>query len=392
MFDEFLTHNASIMTTIRLLTTCALLLLLLSGCAEIVANRILHGGSNGGGTPFPKPLQDSLPIAHLNIVRVQQDPAIDLAVWVLEPHHCQVWTGNGDIAIPNGWVVAGKVRCDLVDHGPSAKVYPFNFRWFQEKPGTNMTPAGTVILLQGQGGCARTSPLLLFALVLADAGYRVVMPDLRSQGDSTGKELGFIVKDAQDVSKILDWLQREHLLAGRVGIFGHSYGAAVAGYAAAKDDRIATCIVSGGPTNWRKVIQYQGRESLLWRLMSDRQRERAFQICSEKMGYDIDSLDGCKLITSTDKPVLLLHGRKDKNVPVALALAAYEARPKNTRLVIFEEAGHYDYLMTDFERVRKLCLDWFAEHLRPPTETAPSQPATTASTSATAPVERGRTP
>jgi len=380
------------MTTIRLLATCALLLLLLSGCAEIAANGILRAGSNGGGTPFPKPLQDRLPIAKLGVVRVQQDPAIDLAVWVLEPHHYQVWSGTGDIAIPNGRVVANKVRFDFVDDGPPTRVYPFNIRWFHEDPSTKITPVGTVILLQGQGGCARESPLLLVALVLADAGYRVVMPDLRSQGDSTGKELGFIVKDAQDVSNILDWLQREHLLAGRVGILGHSYGAAVAGYATAKDDRIATCIVSGGPTNWRKVIQYQMQERLLWRLMSDQQRERVFQICSERMGYDIDSLDGCKLITSTDKPVLLLHGRKDKNVPVALALAAYEARPKNTRLVIFEEAGHDEFWVTDFERIRKLCLDWFTEHLRPPAETAPSQPATSKLTSTTAPVEGGRTP
>jgi pimeloyl-ACP methyl ester carboxylesterase len=348
----------------RLTMAVSLMLLFLSGCAGIAADYVLHYGSNRGGKPFPKTLTGCPAFARGHVVRVQNDPPVDLLVWIVEPGSVQVCVEDKNS--PRG--PAESINDPLAAASITAAGAPtIRLRRRPANAGACPHPLGDVIVLQGQGGCARTDVVMLpMVAALAEAGYRVIMPDLRSQGDSTGEELGFIVKDAQDIGDVLDWLEQENLLTDKVGILGHSYGAAVAGYVAMQDDRVATCILSGLPTTWRTIIEYQGSRNLLWRLMSDKTRQQTFQICSQRIGYDIDSLDSRRLIALTDKPVLLIHGRQDKCVPASCAAEVLQARPEGTQFVMYEDSGHGEYFVTRFEDVRSLCLSWFAEHLKPP--------------------------
>jgi len=358
----------STLVTLVLLFTVGSAVLFGAGCANIAADYILAFGSNGGKTPIPEELEYVPLFDEVRAVRVQDAPEVDLVVWVIEPRPIRVWVE--ETAADADWAKLIYQSVDDESHpvgislatkgGPIIRV-----RWGQPKSAVDTNPRGTILVLQGQGGCARIHPHLWpIAAALANEGYRVILPDLRSQGDSTGKELGFIIKDGQDLRRVLDRLEREQLLVGKVGILGHSYGAAAGGYLATQDDRVVTCILSGSPMTWRGVIEFQGSQNWLWRLMTDGTRERIFQRCGERMGYDIDSLDARQFIAATDKPLLLLHGRKDTFVPIEHATEVYNTRPENTRLVVYEEASHGDYFFTHFEEVRHLCVSWFAEHLQ----------------------------
>ena len=97
--------------------------------------------------------------------------------------------------------------------------------------------------------------------------------------------------------------------------------------------------------------------------MTEKQQEQTFQICSERIGFDVDTLDSRKLIVETSKPALLIHGRYDDYVPVNHALETYQARPEGTKLVIYKDSKHGDYFINHFEDFRTLCLDWFGVHL-----------------------------
>ena len=340
-------------------------LLFVPGCAHVAADYILTWGSNGG-RPLSKTLDG--PGVHLfnrvAVVRVQDDPPVDLVVWIIEPRPIRAWVETKASANPLADLADQSLGCAITDKASGMMV---QLRWERLDLRDSIQPRGTILVLQGQGGCTRIHPKLLPAAVaLANDGYRVVMPDLRSQGDSTGKELGFIVKDAQDIGRVLDWLERERLLAGKVGILGYSYGAAAGGYVATQDGRVVTCVLAGTPMTWRGLVEHRGSQNLLWRLMSDATRERTFERCSERMGYDIDRFDARKLVASTDKPLLLIHGGKDQNVPVEQAAAIHRTRPDGIRFVVFEDSGHGDFFLTHADEIRALCLSWFAEHLNTP--------------------------
>ncbi len=201
-----------------------------AGCASIAAEHILTQGSNRGGKPFPKTLELNPLFDGGYGIRVQDHPPVNVLFWVMEPKAIQVWVGEeDDVAAPQGWMD------DSSGHGFSA-LGPKNARVNIRFPlcgseaynAAKLEPIGTVIILQGQGGCVRThAGTWPIAAALANAGYRVILPDLRSQGDSTGKNLGFVVYDAEDISKIIDRLEQEHLLAGRIGVLGGGLAASV---------------------------------------------------------------------------------------------------------------------------------------------------------------------
>ena len=85
------------------------------------------------------------------------------------------------------------------------------------------SPKGTVLVLHGIW--ARSFWMLGTAQMLAEAGYRAVLVDLRGHGRSTGDFLTFGPGEARDLSQVIDDLDRRNLISGRLGVYGISYGA-----------------------------------------------------------------------------------------------------------------------------------------------------------------------
>src|SRR5207302_9852123 len=72
-------------------------------------------------------------------------------------------------------------------------------------------PRGTVVLLHGHGvGLFAMAP---WALRLAQEGWRCVLLDLRGHGKSTGGRIYFGVREARDLSQLLDAVARDSQLA-----------------------------------------------------------------------------------------------------------------------------------------------------------------------------------
>ena len=72
--------------------------------------------------------------------------------------------------------------------------------------------------------CMESSPAVLRCCrkpcALAFAGYRVALVDLRGHGRSTGEYLTYGVREAQDVSQVIDAMEQQQLIAGTIGVFG----------------------------------------------------------------------------------------------------------------------------------------------------------------------------
>src|SRR5699024_8427436 len=94
---------------------------------------------------------------------------------------------------------------------------------------------GTVILLPGWGETKET--LLGYALDFANHGYRVVLVDLRGQGQSSGNYVTYGLIEHRDISQLVTALYQRKLVAGKLALVGISEGATIALDTAAADRR-----------------------------------------------------------------------------------------------------------------------------------------------------------
>jgi pimeloyl-ACP methyl ester carboxylesterase len=101
-------------------------------------------------------------------------------------------------------------------------------------------PKATLLVLHGYQDTKEH--MLHWALYLAQAGFRVVLVDLRGHGRSTGDWIGYGAFEVRDLQLVLDDLQKRGLASGPVGVLGISYGASVGLQLAGHDERIRSVI------------------------------------------------------------------------------------------------------------------------------------------------------
>ena len=129
-------------------------------------------------------------------------------------------------------------------HGDTNR-YDFNFTFNlshfspESKPETKDI-RGTIFLLHGYGLNKET--MMPWALVLAEAGYQVVLVDLRGHGHSTGDRIYFGGIERTDLVQCLDTLRQRHDCVGPVGVLGTSYGAVLGLQWAAIDPRVQSAV------------------------------------------------------------------------------------------------------------------------------------------------------
>ncbi|HEX4853415.1 alpha/beta fold hydrolase [Arenimonas sp.] len=251
---------------------------------------------------------------------------------------------------------------------------------FEFRPGAPRRPPpvrGTVVMLHGLTMDASTQGL--WAIALAEEGYRTVLLDLRNHGFSGDGPAGFGTREAGDVQALLARLRAQRRLAEPVVLFGTSYGAVTALHAAAGERAGIAGVVAMEPfanagDSVRQFVQRLktgeggGSARLLgwWlrRTLPPHELDAAIARAGDTLGLDLDALDTATPLAATPACVLHLHGAKDTLVPVAAARSL--ARAGNGRLHYAElpDENHYS-LPARIDWLRTPLRDWLAR-LPPP--------------------------
>lgn len=114
-------------------------------------------------------------------------------------------------------------------------------------------PRGTVILAHGIDGNA--SDMLPRAWFLARDGYNSLVVDLRAHGQSAGNYATPGYLEARDVLGSVSYLRHGRHQNGPIAVFGHSYGAVAAIYAASRTPDIAAVIADGAFISFEKMMR-----------------------------------------------------------------------------------------------------------------------------------------
>ncbi len=208
-----------------------------------------------------------------------------------------------------------------------------------------------VVLVHGwESARDRTLP---HAQLLHAVGFHVLTIDVRGHGGNGPETLPLSVGEyAADARAGVAWLLARPEVS-RVGILGHSMGAAGSLVAAADDPDVSAVVAVAAPADpWRltrqtfRLARLPIPGPIAWPLAWLTTR-----VYLRPRGHTVDSISATRAVRDIAAPVLLAHGTDDGVVPFAdlgrLAAARRAARPGAVTETVVVEGGRHSWLYED---------------------------------------------
>ncbi len=221
-------------------------------------------------------------------------------------------------------------------------------------------PIGTILFLHGHN--ANKWSMLGPGKALAAAGFRSVLVDLRAHGRSTGQYLTYGILESRDLTQLIDSLIARGVIEGPIGVYGRSYGGAVAIELSAADPRVQAVVAISAFSSVRDVIPQFGHNVLSpvsWFFLRAT-IPAAINRAGRVGGFDPDQASPLRAIVKTKAPILLIHGRADTWVPCGQSEKMHAAAPDHTRLILVDGANHgFDRKGDAAKTVTDEAAEWF---------------------------------
>jgi pimeloyl-ACP methyl ester carboxylesterase len=247
-----------------------------------------------------------------------------------------------------------------VDVGPPAASLSV---WIVD-PQPPATPRATVFVLHGINDSKDHH--LDRAQRVAGAGYRAVLPDLRSHGRSTGQYLTYGAIESTDMKQLADALDSQRLLVGPIAAWGHSYGGATAIEWAAKDDRVRTVVSSDAFCSMSDVLSYLAPRYTppLLRWTCPFIMPLAVRRAGREAGFDPADASPEWAAAHTHAPILIIHADGDSFIPPSHAQRICRNASTRSHLVILSGGEHNTVLSGPMaDQVWAQVEPWLTDHL-----------------------------
>jgi pimeloyl-ACP methyl ester carboxylesterase len=235
--------------------------------------------------------------------------------------------------------------------------FSFDLSQFTPKPKTVPDKIrGTIFLLHGYG--LDKEAMMPWGLVLARAGYRVVLVDLRGNGHSTGDNIYFGGIERTDLVQCLDILRQQNICLEPVGALGISYGAVLALQWAAIDPRVNNIVaISPYPDPEAAVDRYLKTFAPMMTPRTD--REAAALVASRLAEFP--DLATETAIRQIKHPILFIRGENDE-VCLKEDVSRFQAAAPGSEV---EEVPLANHLLTGMciTQLSDPVTDWFDQKL-----------------------------
>lgn len=200
------------------------------------------------------------------------------------------------------------------------------------------------------------------AKVYYDAGFNMLMPDLRGHGDSEGDYVGMGWPDRLD---LIDWVNV--LIEKDPDIQVVLYGVSMGG---------ATVMMASGeslPTQVKAIIEDCGYSSA-WEEFSYILAE-VFEVAPQPAlfaanivtralaGYWISEASSVKQVARSTTPILFIHGEEDTFVPFFMLDKVYEAANCQKEKLVVKGAGHAASAEMEPELYTKTVTDFLNKYI-----------------------------
>ena len=232
--------------------------------------------------------------------------------------------------------------------------------WFVHAIG--LPARGTIIILHGIGSCRIA--MLPIARTCVQNGFNCILYDSRANGESGGLNCTFGYFEKRDVSAYIDSATVRYPGCAPFGIFGDSFGAAVAIQTMAIEPRIACGVAESPFASLREIIHDYFRQMFLVPL--DFIPDAALKHSERIAGFSVDSVcpaaDAHKIL----QPTMIVHGESDDKISSDHGRRVFDnlASPKKEWYLI-AEAGHNNIAYVGGTDYQRRIVGFFATHLAP---------------------------
>lgn len=248
------------------------------------------------------------------------------------------------------------------------------------------------LVLHGFGTNKDSGTTKAVAALFAECGYVALRFDFRGCGESEG-ERGRIIcmEQVEDVRNAVAVLcERAEVSPQRIGLMGHSFGAAVAIYSGATDDRVSFVISSGGWGDGEEKFRKQHPGDEAWNrftgMLEEGRRHKAETGESKMVArWDIvpipehlranlsaDSIMWFPVETAQSmfdfrpnevvgqlapRPLMLFHAANDSVTPTEQSLELFRRAGAPTELYLMADIDHFPFSKAN-PRARAVLMSW----------------------------------
>jgi len=221
-----------------------------------------------------------------------------------------------------------------------------------------------VILIHGFAKTKSERKFVELSRELTKNGIVSLRFDFSGCGDSEGKfEKMKISKQVEDLEAAYQRLTEEKRIdKDRIGIFSHSLGTVVACLFQLKYQKIKSLVLAALALDQERLIKnwYKKKEIEEWKRKGYLDTEK-FRI---GRGYLEEAIDYTGILPKIKIPTLVLHGRKDEDIPEEIAKESFsKIGAKEKKMKIIGEADHHFESYLARQRLIESSLKWFKKYL-----------------------------
>jgi len=261
------------------------------------------------------------------------------------------------------WTTIHPARRDI-GPTPAARGMAYTDVTFRTQDGLNLrgwwipgTRHQTIVMVHGLSN-NRREPLDK-AGYLHDAGYNLLVFDLRGHGRSDGSGTTMGYRETQDARAAV--AEARSLDGGPIALFGYSLGGAIVVEAGAADPDVKAVVEDSGFSSAGDV--FTARFSEVTRLPDLPWAAPLLAFGQLDIGRSLWTVRPVAAAAALNKPLLAIIGGADTIVPPSEGLAIFRAAPGPKQLLVVPTAGHVGAYYTANAAYERTVLDFLASSL-----------------------------
>ncbi len=202
---------------------------------------------------------------------------------------------------------------------------------------TALPAKGTIV--QSHGYTGDCSPDLAYAPLLNSAGYNVCLFDYRGHGSSDGNYTSLVYFERRDLLAALEFLRSRGVT--RVGLIGFSMGGAIALATAPLSPMVVGVISDCTFGELKAILQNAAVRRGVPGLLSHPLGWIVMLFACVRLRTNLFASDPIRWVAKiSPRPVLVMHGEDDEDIPVEQAFRLFRAAQEPKELWIVPGAKH----------------------------------------------------
>ncbi|MGE4357872.1 MAG: alpha/beta hydrolase [Candidatus Omnitrophota bacterium] len=218
----------------------------------------------------------------------------------------------------------------------------------------------TIVLCHGLG--TNKSDLLSMVKFIYNSAFNLFLFDFRGHGESQGKATSFGYLEQKDLEGAIDYLY-QRVENKNIGVFGLSFGGAVAIMLAGRDERIKAVVSDSAYGNLYLIMLYSAKAFYaLPKFPVNIFLKIAYFL---RFGVNPENVSPEKEISKiSPRPVFIIHGEKDKQVPLENAYSLFKKAGLPKEIWIVPDADHGESFALFSEEYSRKIIEFFRENMK----------------------------